>query len=60
MNRVELVNAVERLVEDFCADDVKDALAAVCAMKGAASEEMLAREWRELADRLNAVPNLGV
>lgn len=61
MKRSDLVNTIDQLVDDFCADDVKDALAAVCAARAVQLDnDWDAGEWRALAAHLNAIPNLGL
>lgn len=69
MRHTDLVNAIEQLVDDSCADSVISALAAVCAAKANhinasyaldASGDPDALPWSQLADLLAAIPNLGV
>jgi len=61
MRHTDLVNAIEALIDAACADDVKDALAAVCAAQAAHSDDPSeAMPWSKLAVKLNDIENYGV
>lgn len=64
MRHTDIVASVDRLVSDSCADSVKDALAAVCAARYAKyvgeGDTYEASLWATLADKISAVPNLGI
>ncbi|HKY20019.1 MAG TPA: hypothetical protein VJM31_02270 [Vicinamibacterales bacterium] len=62
MRHTDMVNTLEQMVDDTCADSVINALAAVCAKKTQliTVDEEDAALWAVLAEHLAAVPNLGV